>query len=60
MSESDAYTEPVVAEPFEGAVIIHAPQGAAAIALTPEAALESAERIMTAAHQVLSDRIHKQ
>jgi hypothetical protein len=58
MPECDAYREPVVVTPHEGAVIIRAPQGAAVFALTPEAALESAERIATAAHEAMRERLH--
>jgi len=58
MPESDAYREPLRVEVFEDFVVIAAPEGPAIIALTPEAALESAERISEAARALIAERRH--
>lgn len=44
MANSDTYDAPMIVTSFEGAVIVEAPEGPAAMALTPKAALESAAR----------------
>jgi len=58
MPDSDAHEEPITVEPHDDAIVIRLPKGAGMVALTPEAALESADRIATVAHRVLSDRIY--
>lgn len=44
-----AFESPLDVDVVEGEVVIIAPEGAAAIALTPDAARETAERIVAAA-----------
>lgn len=58
MSGSDAYAQPMKVVPQEDCVVLLAPDGPGAVALTPEAALESAERIAEAARALIAARTH--
>ena len=44
-----AYSKPMCAELIDGEVVLSAPSGAASVCLTPQAALETAERLKRAA-----------
>ena len=46
-----AFTKPMQAEAMDGEVVLSAPTGAASVCLTPEAALETAERLKRAAEE---------
>lgn len=48
-----AFDAPLDAAAIDGEVVLTAPRGAASIALTPQAALVSAERIEAAAHTAI-------
>jgi hypothetical protein len=52
----DAYDEPLAAEPFEGVVIVSHPKAGGAVAVTPDSALASAERLIAAAHRARGER----
>jgi hypothetical protein len=51
---SDAYDEPLTVMPIRGAVIVSAPKGGGIAAITPEAALASAQRLIDAARLATS------
>ena len=57
MAPLDAYPEPLQVTPIRGAVIVAHPQGAGIIAITPEAARASAERLAEAARLAASDEL---
>ena len=54
---SDAYSEPLDVRPLRGAVIVSDPRGASVIAITPDAALGTAERLIGAARLAVSDQL---
>ncbi len=57
MARLDAYPEPLQVTSIRGAVIVAHPQGAGIIAITPEAARASAERLSEAARLAASDEL---
>jgi hypothetical protein len=54
---SDAYPEPLDVTPLRGAVLVADPRGVRVIAITPDAALITAERLIGAARLAASDEL---
>ena len=54
---SDAYPDPLEVTALRGAVLVSDPRGASIVAITPDAALGTAERLIAAARRALSEEL---